>query len=412
MEGPLTSSWRLCFGKNDGGSAGGFSMLTLRKHRISAESRESTLLPPFFLFLVCAFVSCSGALCVVPSPLLCFSNCSPSLALSEDTAAAALGRLFAMTDSTEGFFLRHSVPFYDECTVCGQHQEGQPQLTCLCCRSRTHTCCAQAPMATTALYVGELGGDKLASIALSVGGSLPPLDQQEAGAASSLAAAAGGSYCGGKAGNAGGVAVSPVHRHRVASEDAFFCSADCALSVSLYQNPNFSPEISAAVEERFLRRWRAVTEGLSALPGDKPSLTEEVLEAKKEEDERADKSGAALALQAVYLQLRFDAWYQYFVLERAICASPLLLPPSHLALAEEVVEQISELVSAGGQAERLYMCDEQAGLLVALPHDAVWRGVRPIRAGETNSYLAEATQRVTATSVEPVTTVTSLFAKR
>lgn len=293
--------------------------------------------------------------------------------------------------------------FHVDCTICGEHLEDQPQLSCLYCRSRTHVGCAQVAMGTTELYTNELGAERLAAVAVSCGE--PP--QAQASLASSSPSAALPSPLPATTAGVGGsrVGTSPHHRHKASSEDVFFCSADCALSVGIYENPNFSPAISAIVEEDLLRQWRSVT-------GNPEMCREQLIHERSTAVSAGGKwDGDVSAAEAVYLQLRFDAWCRYFTLERATFASPPMLPPSHLSLAEEVVEYISDLVSAAGQAERLYLCDAAVGSLLALPHDGVWRGARPIQIGETNNFLAESTASVVSKAVEPHTTVVHLFKK-
>lgn len=333
--------------------------------------------------------------------------------------------------------------FHNACTVCGGIDNGcsggkRLQLTCLSCRSQTHRQCSQAPAAVAAAFAAELGLDTLVSVARSI-----------AAAATS------------------GAASSTGHNHQHSQQqqqplqqEVFFCCADCAVSLSIFPNPNFCPDLSATVKSDMHARWRAlVAEAqvpprqialfLSTLPqperraaavtvavnpnssggveghgtnastasANTESRVQDATACINEGDHDSDINSTQLALRAAYLQLRFEAWHRYFILERAtVSAVPPLLPPSTLSVSEDVIEYVSELVSAEGQAERLYMlgvsCDGDGygasdpvpiGSLVALPPDAVWWSAKPLTKGETNNFLAEAAERVATTAVTPAT---------
>lgn len=238
---------------------------------------------------------------------------------------------------------------YCGCTQCGQPPSDHPSearaaLVCVTCGSRTHLRCARDAFTAQLLY-------------------------PDAASSSS--------------GGGGGSPSPPLH-----TLPPYHCSLDCRLQVEIYANPNVDTHLQAMAEEEMARRWRELLTSIgSSSPVPQPE-GKSVPPLAPPPPPPTDR-----ALHAAYLQLRYEAWRQYFYLERARHAHPLLLPPAYLAMGDELVSALHDQQSASGQARRLFLLDPAqfpAGAVVALPSDQLWRRMRPEEPGTTNSYVREA----------------------
>ncbi|CCW62049.1 unnamed protein product [Phytomonas sp. EM1] len=257
--------------------------------------------------------------------------------------------------------------FHCQCTVCGTHIEGRSQLRCLHCASLTHTSCARNVLDDTPLV---LAPDPHAAQPFIRSASTP-----------------------------GGHSSSSLSNVIVHSYP-YYCSPDCILKVELYPNPNFEETLSSEVEAEAARRWAKVVAHLSSASGEDTESRRIVRGSPAPLSfpiECAEDAESSPSLKAAFLQLRYETWLRYFEQERLFHAHAVWLPPTHLAVSETLLRQANMLVSAEGQARRLYMLPPASvpvGSILALPNDKIWKEARRLRVGETNNYLVESIERI------------------
>ncbi|CCW69400.1 unnamed protein product [Phytomonas sp. Hart1] len=263
--------------------------------------------------------------------------------------------------------------FHCQCTVCGVRIVEQLPMRCLHCASLTHVGCARH----------ALDGTPLDCTPDSPPPQPPVRSTSSPRGHSSLFPSNGTTQSG-----------------------PFYCSPDCVLRVGLYANLNFEEALSSVIEAEAARRWAEVVAHRSptSVDGRQPARDSPTPLSPSLKDFKDTEGGHFF--RVAYFQLRYETWLRYFEQERLFYAHTVWLPPTHLAVSEPLLRNANELISAEGQARRLYMLSPETapvGSVVALPDDKIWKEARSLSVGETNNHLVESVEQINRCTQEAKT---------